>query len=375
MNRKIRFNKEYYDGRELANMKLYLEKGYDFKGEASEYLKAHTGASQVLLTSGATSAMDLFLMGADLPKGSQVIMPSFTFPAAANAVLRAELRPVFADIDRHTLVMDMKEVVRKTTSETSCIMPVHYGGASMDMDKLVEFADGKDICVFEDAALAYDGYYKKRHLGTIGEAGVISFHKTKNISGDGGGVLLLNSEENSELYMELIANGTDRPAFMRGEVPEYTWQRPGAGAEMSNLTAALLLAQLKKDREILTKRETLWNQYYSLLDAAGIEEYAALAKVPEINKNNYHVFYLLFKTPALREFVRVQLVEAGIQAYVHYKPLHSAAGGRRLGYVESDLPITQNVSDCILRLPMHMGLNEDDVEFICEKLLMAVGNA
>ena len=375
MNKEIKFNIPFYGKEEHKNIMEYLEKNRDFKTLVAKHIKNTTSAASVLLASGATSAMDAFFAGANLPQGSEVIIPSFTFPSAANVVLRAGLIPVFADIDIKTLVMDISDVKKKITAKTSCIMPVHYGGVSMDMDVLVQILDGQDICIFEDAALAYGGFYKNRHLGTIGEAGVMSFHSTKNISGDGGGALLVNNSDDEELYSNILANGTDKLAFLRGDVSEYSWQTTGAGAEMSGLTSALLYSQLKKDIEINSKRETLWNGYMTNLKSTKIEDFASLPEIPEYNTNNYHVFYVMFKEASFRENIRTELVSDGIQAYIHYKPLHSAAMGHKLGYTDTELPVTRKASDCILRLPLHMHMDLTDVEYVCEKLLAAVNNA
>lgn len=373
-NKKIKFNVPNYTSSELQSVEEYLTGGRNCLKDSIENIKMKTKAGVVLLTSGATSAMDLYFQGANLPKGSEVIMPSFTFPSAANCILRAGLKPVFAEIDKKTLVLDMRDVIEKITKKTSCIMPVHYGGISMDMDNLLELANKKKISIFEDAALSYDGYYKNRHLGTIGDAGVISFHSTKNISGDGGGALLINDSEKEEMYSEILANGTDKPSFLKGASEEYTWQKTGAGAEMSGLTAALLFAQLNKADQILQKRKSLWNRYFSNLQNVILKELALLPDVPEFNENNYHVFYIMFNSNRQRENVRKTLLELGIEAYIHYKPLHSSNMGCSMGYKSSDLPVTNSVSECLLRLPMHMSLSLNDVDYVCEAVTEAIAD-
>lgn len=373
MSEFIKFNIPYYG--EEDNIQKFLAINQDYKSLSVKKLKEVTNADEVLLTSGATSAMDAFFAGVDFPKGSEVIMPSFTFPSAANVVLRAGLKPIFAEVDIKTLVMDLDDVIKKITSNTSCVMPVHYGGASMDMDELSLAIKDKNICIFEDSALAYGGLYKNKHLGTIGSAGVISFHSTKNLSADGGGAFLINNSDYVEMFKNILANGTDKQAFLRGEVAEYTWQRVGAGAEMSGLTAALLYSQLEKGEQILSKRGNLWDRYLSRLKSTKIEDFASLPVIPEYNTNNYHVFYLIFKHASMRERVRLALNSQGIQAYIHYKPLHSSVMGKKLGYKETDLQITQRASDCILRLPMHMHLSIADVDYVCDKLLQVVKDA
>jgi dTDP-4-amino-4,6-dideoxygalactose transaminase len=375
MNRKIKFNIPYYTEHDVDSIRNYLIEGSSPVNEVTGHLAKRTGSKAVYLTAGATSAMDLFFAAAEYPEGSEVIMPSFTFPAAANAVIRAGLKPVFSDIDIETMVMSASDVIKNITEKTCCIMPVHYGGASMDMDWLLKIAAEHHIDVFEDSALSYLGYYKKNHLGTLGRAGVLSFHSTKNLSGDGGGALLLNDKNLAEKTAELLANGTNRPAFMRGEVSEYSWQRTGTGTAMSGLTASLLKAQLDKDMDILKAREKIWNTYFTELSYAGITKWAALPLIPGYNKNNWHVFYLRFNNKDLREYIRNKLLEKGIEAVIHYKPLHSSAMGKTLGYSENDLPKSEEAAACLLRLPLHMFMSEDDVKYICKTISAVLEDA
>jgi dTDP-4-amino-4,6-dideoxygalactose transaminase len=373
-NRNIKFNIPYYTEKEVNSIKSYLLEGKSPNNTVVEHLAERTGTKAVFLTAGATSAMDLFFAAAGYPAEAEVIMPSYTFPAAANAVIRAGLKPVFADIDPETMVMCTRDAEHKININTCCIMPVHYGGASMEMDALLETAGKHNIDVFEDSALSYLGYYKNRHLGTLGRAGVLSFHSTKNLSGDGGGALLLNDTGLIEKASELLANGTDRPAFLRGEVSEYSWQRAGTGTAMSGLAASLLKAQLDKDMEILMGREKIWKMYFTRLSAAGISKYADLPVIPEYNKNNWHVFYLRFNDPGLREYVRKALVKKGIEAVIHYKPLHSSAMGISMGYSKDDFPETEKAAACLLRLPIHMFMAESDTEYVCNTLSAVLGD-
>lgn len=363
---KIVFNKPYYDKEERNNLEEYILEDKDFVDEVYRKIRKITGAKVVFLTGSAASAMELYLASGLFPAGSEVVIPSFTYPAAANAVIAAGLKPVFADIDSKTLVLDVSDPDKYVSEKTSCIMPVHYGGASVDLDTL----SGSKVHILEDAALSLGAYYRGRHLGTIGDAGVISFHRTKNISGEGGGVLIISNPDETKLFEEMVESGTNKRAFTRGEAGEYSWQRPGRGMNMGALNAAVLSAQLDKMEHISSVRGKLWNQYFECLSELG--ERIGLPFIPDYNMNNHHVFYILMKDNEKREKVRKALLEKGIQAVIHYMPLHSSPMGKKLGYGPKDCPVALDTAGRILRLPMHAHMTEGDVEYICSEVKKAV---
>ncbi|MBN2558993.1 MAG: DegT/DnrJ/EryC1/StrS family aminotransferase [Clostridia bacterium] len=371
---KIKFNKPFYDVGEIENLRKYLLGGVDFRQTVAGHLKRATGAVKVIPTAGAAAAMDAYFAAMNFPSGGEVAMPSFTFPSAANSVVNAGLRPVFTDIDQRTLVMDQGCLKEGLSKRTVCIMPVHYGGASMDMDSLMEISLEYGIPVFEDAALSYGAFYKGRHLGTIGDAGALSFHATKNISGDGGGALLLNGMNVDDAFEEILADGTDRPAFNRGEVAAYTWRRAGRGGAMTGLTAAVLAAQLEKEDDIRRRRKIVWDAYYSGLKKLAGSGVFELPSIPPYNTNNYHVFHLGFKDRKARDVVAGELAAAGVEAFIHYMPLHSSSMGASLGYRRGDLPVTESAASGLLRLPMHAWLDSGDVDGICKLIARAVAH-
>lgn len=368
MNKKIVFNKPFYTDMETHNLNNCVLNGHDFSVDVVEQLQNITGAKNILLTGSATSAMEAYLASCNFTEGSEVIIPSFTYPAAANAVIAAGLIPVFADIRPDTLVMDLKDTINKITKNTSCIMPVHYGGASVDLEALIELSHSKNISIFEDAALSIGALYKGKHLGTIGEAGVISFHKTKNLSGEGGGALIVRDLSKYNILEEVIDSGTDRKAFFRKEKSAYSWQRPGRGVNPVSLSLAVLSAQLSKIDIIQNRRQKIWNNYFNCLSYLEQKNKLVLPKISEFNVNNHHVFYILLKDNETREHLRTQLLDNKIEAVIHYMPLHSSDYGKSLGYKNDDCPVSQSVSGRLLRLPLHMGISDNDVEFICENI-------
>jgi len=253
-------------------------------------------------------------------------------------------------------------VRRKITDKTCGVVPTHYGGASPDMDALRALCG--DIPVIEDAALSFGATYKGKPLGTVGNYGIISFHHTKNISADQGGMLVMNTADPAirQRIQTLYDNGTNRAAFLAGEADAYTWQMPGLGVSIPGMAAALLAGQLQSGDAIQAAHRTVWECYMDNLSGAdGLQ----LPHIPAYNQNNCHVFYILLENTHIREHVRSGLAGKGIQAHFHYMPLHASAMGAQLGYKPEDLPVTMNAAERLLRLPLYAGLSEQECAAVC----------
>ena len=369
----IKFNQPYYNNDEVVNVSRALLDDKDFLEPAAELLKVHYGDAHLFLTSSATYALELIISGLFLREGDEVIMPSYNFPSAPNAVLRAGGMPVFADIDSKTLTVDIEDIGRKITKRTACIIPIHYGGVSCDMDALKILAASHRIPLVEDAALSFGGRYKGQMLGTIGDFGVLSFDSTKNLSCEKGGLAIVNTStpEAMEALTQYYHNGTDRQAFLNGDTKEYSWKQIGMNVSMANLSAAVLCAQLKKINEIAKNRTAVYQAYEAGLKSFQTKKGFEIPTVPAYNENNAHVFYLIFKSHEQREIVRQYLYNHGIHAHTHYAPLHLSSMGRRLGFKAGDLPHTERIAPCLLRLPLHANMTVSDAEYVIESVLSA----
>jgi dTDP-4-amino-4,6-dideoxygalactose transaminase len=322
------------------------------------------------MTTSCTTALELATYLLNLQPGDEVIAPSYTFSSTVNPVLLAGARPVFADICEDTMNIDPDEILKKITPRTRAIYPVHYGGISCAMDEIMEIAQEHDLKVVEDAAQGVNAKYKGRYLGTIGDFGCYSFHETKNYVCGEGGALLINSDdkkiiERAEIIRE---KGTNRSKFHRGEVDKYTWVDIGSSYLPSDLLAAFLYAQLEKLDEIHAMRMKIWNSYYSALKPYEAEGKIRLPVVPEYAEHNAHLFYVLFHNEQTRNFVMDTLKASEIWAVFHYIPLHSSPFGLRLGNKKGDLPVTERISDQLLRLPLYAGMNEETLEKVILKL-------
>jgi len=251
-----------------------------------------------------------------------------------------------------------------------CVIPTHYGGSSVDMDELKRVCG--NVTVIEDAALSFGAEYKNKPLGSVGGYGIVSFHKTKNVSAEQGGALLVNGADEGVIkrLQNIYDNGTDRQAFLNGEVDAYSWQSVGQNVSMPNINAAVLAAQLKKADEIKTDQKKVCEYYVERL--GGIDG-LRLPAVPEYNSDNYHLFYMLLKDNETREMVRKAPEEKGIGAHFHYTPLHASAMGHRLGYKPEDLPAALSVSERLLRLPMYAGMTAEQRKYVADCILEALG--
>jgi dTDP-4-amino-4,6-dideoxygalactose transaminase len=319
--------------------------------------------ARVLLTTSCTHALELALLALRIGPGQEVVCPSFTFVSTANAILRVGAIPVFADIEEPTLGLDPEAVESKLTERTAAILPVHYAGFAPDMDALLAIARRRRLKVVEDAAQGLCSTFRGRALGTLGDAGCLSFHETKNITcGEGGA--LVSSDPALVARAEIVREkGTNRSAFLRGEVDKYTWVAEGSSYILSDVLAAILDAQLDKLDEIQARRAEIVAFYReSLAEWARARGVRLPPPDDELRRGNGHCFYLLFPRPEARDEALAALRSRGVMATFHYVPLHSSPHGRHLGRADEHLPVTDRVASTLLRLPLHPLLTEEDRE-------------
>ncbi|MCI8888298.1 MAG: dTDP-4-amino-4,6-dideoxygalactose transaminase [Hungatella sp.] len=319
-----------------------------------------------VLTSSCSQALEMALTLCGLKPGEEVLLPSYNFPSAANAVLRSGGIPVLCDIDPHTQNISPLDAARRITSKTRVLIPVHYAGISCDMKALFELARESGLKIVEDAAQAIGSSYKGYPLGTLGEFGCVSFHHTKNIGCGEGGLLLCRSENAYRDARCYRVHGTNRDAFIRGECDRYTWVLPGSSTAVSELCAALLSAQLLYIEQITRIRLKRLHDYEAALNPLEKAGYVRLMAIPDYAWPNGHIFYLRFASEALRQHVQELLAANGIDARTHYVPLHLSPMGRKLGYKPEDCPESTACFQTLLRLPIHTELAGRQVSQIAE---------
>jgi dTDP-4-amino-4,6-dideoxygalactose transaminase len=365
----IRFHSPLYDERELEAVRSALAAQTTGDGPIGRRVEARLSkllaGRRVLLTTSCTHALELSLLALGVGPGQEVITPSFTFVSSANAALRVGARPVFAEIDERTLGLDPEDVERRLTPRTAAILPVHYAGVAPDMDAILDIARRRGLRVVEDAAQGLAARYRGKPLGALGDAGCLSFHETKNLSCGEGGALAIADPELAQRAEIAREKGTNRAAFLRGEVDKYTWVAEGSSYVLSDVLAALLDAQLDKLDAIQARRAAITARYRSgLADWATTGGVRLPALLPD-REPNHHIFYLLYPAPQARDRALAALRAGGVLATFHYVPLHSSPHGRSLG-PQPELPITERIASTLLRLPLHPRLTDDDVERVIE---------
>ncbi len=376
---KIPFNKPYTTGKELNYIQDSIKRdqisgdGYYTK-KVSEFIEKTFHTPKGLLTTSGSIALDMAALLLNLQPEDEVILPSYTFVSTANPFLMGGAKIVFAEIKEDTLNIDPNDIKRKVTSHTKAIVPVHYAGVACDMDAIMEIANKNNIKIIEDAAQGVNAKYKGKYLGTIGDMGCYSFHETKNYSCGEGGALLINKDNELIERAEMIReNGTNRSKFFRGEIDKYTWMDIGSSYLPSDMLAAFLYAQFEQLDEINNKRKSIFNYYYEHLKKLEDRVIIRLPIIPEGREYNAHMFYILLNSEKERNNLMDKLKEKGILAIFHYIPLHSSPMGIKMGYKVGDLPITENLSGRLLRLPMYTGLGEKELEYIVGKIYRILG--
>ena len=375
MNRQIAvdFNRPVFVGREMEYIAQAVQNfhvsgdGY-FTRQVHSLLENVLHVHKVLLTTSCTHALEMMAILLNIQPGDEVIVPDFTFVSTINAFVLRGAKPVFVDIRPDTLNIDETRLEEAITARTKAIVVVHYAGVGCEMDAILETAGRHNIPVVEDNAHGLFGKYKGKFLGTFGVMASQSFHETKNFSCGEGGALLLTDEALGERAEIIREKGTNRSRFFRGQVDKYTWVDIGSSYLPSDILAAILYAQLEQREKIQLHRRVLWETYQSgLLDWARAHD-VQLPTVPTHCDQTYHMFYVLMPTLDLRQRLIGHLREHGISSVFHYLPLHISDMGRNFGGQHGDCPVTERVSDQLVRLPLHNALTTADQELVIEKI-------
>jgi dTDP-4-amino-4,6-dideoxygalactose transaminase len=371
------FNRPYRTGAEPELVLEALSGGWTggngpFSARCERLLVELTGARAALLTPSCTGALEMAAVLAEVGPGDEVIVPSFTFVSTANAFVLRGATPVFVEVAPDSLTMDPEALADAVTPATRVVVPVHYAGGACDMDAIGAVAQRHALLVVEDAAQGVGATWQGRALGALGALGALSFHETKNVSCGEGGALLISDERFAKRAEVLQEKGTNRAGFARGEVGFYTWVDLGSSFLMSDVTAALLLAQLERVAEITAARRALWEAYHAALEPLEREGRVQRPRFTAGTEHNGHIYYLLVSDPARRDELIGTLRSAGIQSHFHYVPLHSSPAGLRFGRAHGDLSHTDAVAARLIRLPLWVGMTDADVERVCEAVACAL---
>lgn len=371
----IVLNKAYLTGKELEYIREALGKqtsgNGDFTKRCHSYFQHKYGFRKTLLTPSCTAALEMAAILLDVGPGDEVIVPSFTFVSTANAFMLRGAHVVFADsLDNHPNI-DPDAIEKHITRRTKAIVVVHYGGVAVDMEKIMDLAVRHNLFVVEDAAQAIDAHYKDKPLGGIGHFGCFSFHDTKNIVCGEGGLLTINEEKFFSRAEIIWEKGTNRSAFIRGEVDKYGWVDIGSSFLLSDLSAAFLYAQLEEMEHIQKLRKDAWNYYLKELRSWVAPFGVTIPEIPTFASHNAHIFYLICNSVEQRDGLTKALKRSGIQAFFHYPPLHLSRFHLQTHRPESR-PNATRFSEQLIRLPVYAGITVAEQDYVVSELRKAL---
>jgi dTDP-4-amino-4,6-dideoxygalactose transaminase len=365
----IPFNRPFVVGKELYYIAQAVQNGHlagdgHFTKMCNAWMEKKFRAKKVLLTHSCTAALEMAALLADVKAGDEVIMPSFTFVSTANAFALRSATIRFVDIRPDTLNIDETKIEQAITANTKVIVPVHYAGVGCQMDAIMAIADRHNLLVVEDAAQGVNSSYNGRHLGTIGHLGCYSFHETKNFISGEGGALVINDPQYIERAEIIREKGTNRSQFFRGEVDKYTWVDIGSSYLPSELIAAFLYAQLEQADEITNQRQSIYARYAAGLKPLADAGILRLPHTPSECSHNAHMFYIVVRDEPTRRHFLVYLKENNIQCVFHYVPLHTSPMGLQYGCIPGSLPVTEELSERLIRLPCYYELGPEEQDRI-----------
>ena len=367
------FSRPSIGEREISKVVACMKSGWITTGaickEFEDKFCQLTGAGQAVTFNSATAGMHVMLEALNLQPGDEVITPSMTFASTINMIALQKAEPVFVDVDYGTLNINTELIEEKITPRTKAIIPVHFAGAPVDMDKINALARKHHLTVIEDAAHAVGTYYKGIHAGGFGHAAIFSFHPIKNITTGEGGMITINDATMEKQLRLLRFHGIERDAWKRygkGGNPSYDILEPGYKYNMPDMLAALGVVQLERLRELNDRRRVLAGLYLEgLKDAEGID----LPQVPDYDHvHAWHLFIIKVNGCSRDEFM-VKLSDYNIGYGLHFPPAHDLSYVRkRFGAKAVSLPETERSGKKIISLPLFPDMTEDDVRYVCASI-------
>jgi dTDP-4-amino-4,6-dideoxygalactose transaminase len=354
------FIQEVIDSGNVEGDGIYTQRCTDWICETFE-------VDHVFMMTSCTHALETALQSMDLNVEDEVIVPSFTYPSTANAVILAGGKVVFCEVEDKYLTINPFSLMKAITNKTKAIIVVHYGGISCAMDEIIEIANNFNLIVIEDAAQSFLSKYKHSYTGTMGDFGCFSFHGTKDFVAGEGGALLVNNPKYLTKVENFRQKGTNRSAFLSGKSAYYEWVSKGSSFSPSELTMALLYGQFLLKEEILVKRRSMFNYYeeklQEILSSHGLEDEIRISSNPSHDVNG-HLYFLIFKDAQKAGHFSDYLYQAGIETRTHFVPLHESMMGGQFIREHNDFTIEQKLGKRLIRLPIYPDLHQEEREFI-----------
>lgn len=361
--------KIFWDNKDVQAVSNVIRNGFywttgprikQFEDELSQYF----GTKYAVTFNSGTSALQSAVLAHDIKDGDEVIVPSFTFIATANVVLHAKATPVFADIERDTNGLDPEDVEKKITRKTKAIIPVHYGGSPCKIKELKEIAEDYHLILIEDAAESMGAKLDNKKVGTFGDSAMISFCQNKIITTGEGGAVITDSKEIFEKLKLLRSHGRIEPSnyFSSSEISDYITL--GYNYRMSDVLAALGSAQLSKIDKIVELRRK--NADYLSHQLSGFSD----IRTPSDFGNNFNVYqlYTILLKRNFRNFLLKHLTKAGISVKIYFDPIHLTHFYKNVLKYDCKLPVTEEISNRVLTLPIYPSLTTEEMDLIAEEI-------
>jgi len=328
----------------------------EFEKRFAEYV----GVKHAIAVFNGTVALHLCLAAMDVGPGDEVIVPSFSFVATANAAVYQGAKPVFCDIRLNTYNIDPDKIEDKITSKTRVIIPVHYGGQIADMDPIIEIAEKYGLAVIEDAAEAHGSTYHGRMAGGLGDTGCFSFYPNKNMTTGEGGMITTDDDDLAERMRMMRSHGQDR---------RYHHVLLGYNYRMTELQAALGIVQLGRLEESIEDRIRIAERYTERLSSVrGVV-------TPSATPGNRHTYMLYTIRVPSRDRVRAYLEERGVETRIAFPPIHLQPIYREMyGYEGGELPVTEEAANSVLSIPIYQGLEEEKQDYVVNHLREALAS-
>ena len=364
MSNIIEFQEPYKSQRIKRYVEKSLKANYYTAGEFEEkckiFLSKNFGFKNILITHSATGALEIAaLLLKKQHSNKTVYLPSYTFSSTANAFIRAGFKIKFLDVNENNMMIDFKEASEKASG--NILVPVHYGGHSVEMDNVSSFM--KEGVLIEDAAQSLGTSWKNKQVGLFGDLSAVSFHHTKNIQGGYAGLISVNNKKYLERAKYIYERGTDRSKVMSGLKSKYEWVEIGSSFQVPDLISAIILAQLEDFDFITKKRKEIYDFYTKYFSDEKFLNYCHQPIVSKNSKTNYHAFYLIFNTYKLAKDFIAFTKKRGISCFIGYVPLHNSVKGRMLK-LDKELSKTEKYSKLVVRLPLHTNINKQDLKRI-----------
>ena len=333
-----------------------------FTEKCIEHLSEFYQTTNLLLTHSGTASLEMSAMLLKKNIGKMfddtiIKIPSYTFSSTANAFLRSEFRTKFVDIDEKDMIVSSDELINLGINEY--LVSVNYANSTFNYpDKNLEY-------LIEDSAQSYGVKFDNKPVGTFGKYGCVSFHPTKNLHAGYGGLLIVKNDEEFEIAKTIWERGTDRNKVISGQKSKYEWVSLGSSFQITELSAAVLLSQLEVETEITQIRKEIYETYENLININELSQHVSIQKVNHKVSPNYHAFYILLND-SRDKFIEF-MYKNGIQTFIGYENLHQSSFGVK-NNLNFELKVTEDLSQKLVRLPMHTNLLKSDIVFICEKI-------